>query len=653
MSTEKKYVVICCLTIMLPVANFVSAVEVDEIQEILCDAEQRFRPPSEKWFEETQQILKTEVQRLGQALEAEGEPSASEWKSHFHWELLERNLGPRATVNLAEVELVRRSCYFNRRGLESPRFAPLREQIVDYLDVVFTLSQKDLRSTFIEKVSLLRRQSIALAECASDATAANLGRTLGWFERTRQLSDEVAAIRSLMSLPNAQLIISPALVHRFFDRLTTDVTEVVAVADRMSVPSSGLLQRSRTLQVRGSSNTTGQIGMEFKPNQEAVEITLSFQGWVESICRARTGRMTFHLETKGSVQAFKPFRFGPLGLWSGETSVDPHVTSRVISVNAPSALVRRIGARQANRPQSQVVMNARARSMTADRLTQRFDERVQSIIETMRGDSWQLDSPFEMVEGAFAPVVREGATPYFHSARTSEDQIVFNVCGESRSQLGASVACPIKFDAEDVVIRAHASIFNNTIETMLGGKNLLDVLFMRSAEIMYEELPLPLMVHSRSRRWSIRTTRQRPLEIRTAGHNRFEVVFRAEAVYIDGEGFIAPSTTSIVYDLTQNEFGEHQLVRDGDVEIETTLPAEVSEFLYSKVDAFFGPILYGGGVVVPDGGPMGLLKELKSWKVHAENNWVVVATSVPNEVIEQLIQFGKGDPALNKLSSVD
>jgi len=605
-------------------------------------AEERFQSPAAGWFEETQAALREEVQRVSLALDARGAQYADNWKSYLHWELLERNLGPSSTVNRTELELVRRWLYSNRRGLETPFFAQLRQRIDAHLDAVFSFSHADLRATFVENVALARRQCLALAEDPSDSNAAELGRTLGWFERTRQLAAEVAKVRSLASLPNAQVIVADPLIGRIMATQFTEVAETVMIINQVNVPPSIPLQRSRTLCVRGSANSTGRVELALTPNHQVAELSIVYQGSINSTCRAVTGPVTLHLRTTGTTRAVKPIYFSPIGLRVGQTSVFPQVTSTVTAISARSELVRRVGGRRANQPESRAMMDAEGRSMTIENVTSELDERVESAIGKIETDFKQLQETLGGFGEVLAPLAREGATPYFHGARSSADGIELNAAARARDQFGAAIPCAIASIDADILVRVHVSAVNNMAETITGGKSLSDAFFMKYAEILHEELPLSLMVHARARRWAIVTRKHRPFEVRIPKPNRFLFRIQIESLEIDGEQFAAPSSVAIAYDLTKNGIGEYQLERDGGVQLETTLEEEARSFLHEKLDAFFGPVLNAGGVVIPDGGLLGALKGLEPRGIHAESGWIVAGVNVPTAIIEQLMQLRQG-----------
>jgi len=176
---------------------------------------------------------------------------------------------------------------------------------------------------------------------------------------------------------------------------------------------------------------------------------------------------------------------------------------------------------------------------------------------------------------------------------------------------------------------------------------------MKYAQLLQAELPLPLMVHSRSQRWAITTHKHRPLELSLPAPNRLEFVMRIEAVEIDGQTFDAPTTATMRYDLVKNEFGEYALARDGQVQLDTGLPTVAREFLHEKLDAFFAPVLDAGGVAIPDGGVLGKLNAVQPAGVRAEANWITIGVNVPDEVLQSLLDYQRSaedDTAWNRVN---
>ena len=112
-------------------------------------------------------------------------------------------------------------------------------------------------TAFVEKVELARRQCVALDQDPCDPNAAALARTLGWFERTGQLKDEVALVRSRISTPNFQVVIGSSLIRSLTDTIDADIEESVPIHDQVTVPRTRALQRARTLRVYGSARATG------------------------------------------------------------------------------------------------------------------------------------------------------------------------------------------------------------------------------------------------------------------------------------------------------------------------------------------------------------------------------------------------------------
>ena len=122
---------------------------------------------------------------------------ANVWKSHLRWELLERNLGPLETVKLDELQLVRRWLFSNRKGLESPFFARSERLRINTSTQCLHRSMPICGGRSSRKWTLRDGSAIQLTNEPTDVNAAALGRTLAWFDQTRQLTEEVGALREL------------------------------------------------------------------------------------------------------------------------------------------------------------------------------------------------------------------------------------------------------------------------------------------------------------------------------------------------------------------------------------------------------------------------------------------------------------------------
>jgi hypothetical protein len=615
-----------------------TAARVAEALVLLDGAEQRFQPPDEAWFFPTQESLRDEVARVNLAFEAMDPAEAAEWKSHLHWELLEKNLHSMNT-NLSELELVRRWMYSNREGLEGPMFAELRRRMDEHLDAAFTFSQTDLQAAYVEHVALARRQCLALAEDPSDANGVALGRTLGWLARTGQLPDEVARIRSLLSLPNAQVVVSTKFARRILQLFETEVDQTIPLASTETAPPSGILRRERTLHVRGRAHSVGSTSLEVIANADEAELSLVFQGQVVAHCRADAGPAALNVLTAGPVEAFRPIYLDLEGLRAGQTSVNSQVHTSLESISARGNLVRSIARRRANQPAARAHMHHSAHGRTSELIEENLNERIDTALAEIRAEVETIRQSMSGFSDVLAPAVREGAVPRVDGFRSTPAGIELNVAGERRHQFGAVVPYGADAVGGDVQVRVHISFFNNTAETILGGKRLTDEFLMKYAQILQAELPLPLMVHARSQRWAVATRKYRPLEMSLPAPNRVQLVMRIEAVEIDGQTYDSPATATMNFDLVKNEFDEYALVRDGQVELDSSLPTVAREFLHEKLDAFFAPVLDAGGVAIPDGGILGTLNGVQPAGVRAEDDWITIGVDVPDEVLRALLDY--------------
>jgi hypothetical protein len=137
------------------------------------------------------------------------------------------------------------------------------------------------------------------------------------------------------------------------------------------------------------------------------------------------------------------------------------------------------------------------------------------------------------------------------------------------------------------------------------------------------------------------------LEMRMPEPNRLQFVMRLKAVEIEGQAYEAPATAMIDYELVKNDFDEYELLRDGEVQLDSALPSDARAFLHKKLDAFFAPLLNAGGVAIPDGGLLGAMNGVEPAGFEVANDWIVIGVNIPQEVIDAVMRFRRGeeDPA--------
>jgi hypothetical protein len=605
---------------------------------LLEGAEAKFQAPEAAWFETAQTRMRIEVRRVSDAMEAHRPADAAGWKAHLRWELLEGNLGAPDTIDVSELAVVRRWMYSNRAGLEGVFFAPLRTAMDEYLDAVYTATRADLRDEFVKHVELARQQCAVLAYEPSDPNAAALGHTLGWFERTRQLAEERAALEKLFSRANLQVTIDEALIQRVMGSLATDISETVSLTERVETAQTHPLQRPRQMIVRGKATMTGSVHLDVVANADVAEVAIVYEGDVGSTARGETGPVALDLRVTGTARATRPAYVTGRKIELGETDVTPQVSTRIVRINAPNAVVETIARRRAEHPASRSQMNSQARATAVEQLTLKFDERVEEGLDKIQADIERTRTAAGALRDAAAPLAREGAVPTFAGTLSTDSKVQLNVMAKQRGQLGAATALPADLAGGDVVIGVHISFINNMAETILGGKTLSDSFVMKYAKVVHAELPLPLMVHCRTPRWGMTMAKHRPLELVIARPNEVVLISRVVALEVDGVTTEMNAVARMTYAIQQEEFGDVSLVRQGDVELEAEGTPEARQFLATKLEAFFGATLTGGGVIVPAGGALASLKSMQWHGVRADRDWIVSAWDVPAEAIREMIR---------------
>jgi hypothetical protein len=317
--------------------------------------------------------------------------------------------------------------------------------------------------------------------------------------------------------------------------------------------------------------------------------------------------------------------------------VRPEVATRLRGVEASNSLFRSLGRARANQPESKKAVRHSAMLKTEQILGEQIDTQVDKVVEDLRDRFAGAAQDLAQFRNLTLPLVREGAMPRFAGARSSPTEIVLGAIAANRSQWGAPAPCPVEIAEADVSIRIHVSFFNNMLETILGGKRLSDEFLMRYAKIMQAELPLNLMVHSRTPRWALEAASVRPLEIAVTEPNCFRFTFRTRGIHIDGVEHPYPSEATVEYRLLREDDGYAWLQRLGPLRLDSELPTPARIFLEAKLSAFFGEILDGGGVVVPDGALEAANGLVESIEFRADREWLVLGLKVSQEAVRKLI----------------
>jgi hypothetical protein len=141
--------------------------------------------------------------------------------------------------------------------------------------------------------------------------------------------------------------------------------------------------------------------------------------------------------------------------------------------------------------------------------------------------------------------------------------------------------------------------------------------------------------------------RHRPIELVIPKLDHFDFIVRVEAIELDRRRIPVSAVATVHYELRQDDLGEYALHRLGDVELQAGPSEEVRRLVHEKIDAFFGPVLNGGGVVIPEGGILAPLRLLQSRGIRADQEWITIALDVPAEAIDEFRRFrGQQNPEL-------
>lgn len=296
---------------------FIAVPSFASVCSVLSGAEARYAKPSAAWFHNTQKELREEAKRIEAAFDARGPEYAETWKTYLHWDLLAPNLKEGYLGDFQKIALVRRWLYSNQEGLESAFFAKIRRTIDEHLDAVFTFGIADFKAEFVKQLSQLRLECDALVKLPSEENGVAFGRTLGFFERTRQLAAETNYLRKHLAHANAQLIVSEAFIQRLMEQQNKEFSNSQPVSDTVWLPT-GLGGALKQVNLEGTATTTGTLSLQLIDNPDQAQINLIFQGNTYSTTNGYQGPVTTSSVTHGPVSAVQQLFLTPNGMVAGK-----------------------------------------------------------------------------------------------------------------------------------------------------------------------------------------------------------------------------------------------------------------------------------------------------------------------------------------------
>jgi len=536
----------------------------DELPEVAKATAEQLTPPDPQRLEDAREQLERETEALGRFLARGGPTKEAGWKRFLRWEDLTAEL-EQETPHYET--LVQSWAIFagDAAGLKHPRFVRYRETLRVYLEVAEYFEDEGDRplSSLAERLSSYIKDS-------NEQTAAQLGESLAWLQRTEQAEELVQAMHKHFGQPN--------LVVDFSERL------VVFGFEGEIDESDPIRNYSGGNSTSGTARTIATITAALKPTGARGEVSVAMDGTIRSTTETYNNNgVTFNTKGVTTVDAEKPVFFTSEGLQSEPAEARCTTDNTTYNIRANSAQIENI-ARQ------RIAQNERSSEYRSAR---RAEERVEANLNDRVGKQVN-DANVRLQDQFFDPLARRGVEPRAIKFHSTNDRLFHRMILAAPEHLAADNEPPEVKVGGDVVARIHASWINNLADVALRGSLLTDVALAETLEEWRGSVPEELQITEDSEPWDITLESRRPLHVELA-KDHITVTLRGTRFTARDRVMQEPMHISAKYRVNRRD-GRISLVRDGDVEV--TFPEQgeklsvrfvtMRRFWQTKFSALFG-----------------------------------------------------------------
>lgn len=595
-------------------------------------------------FYQLQKNFRAALEQADRGLRALPASEQAIWKQTLHWELMEQNSLPNQQYKLEELKTARRWLFSNTPGLEKPFFAPLRSTITPYVEAVESFSISDFPAAYREHVGRAYKLCLEVEATRAGQAARELGQELGWLKARGVCLSEVARVEKALSHSNASIKVSKAFIERLFARQNKGQQVKETPVNQTATLPLGFLGKEKQVQIRGTATTQGSVTLSLIPNPSRAEIKLSFSGCTRSVSTSGQGNVQSTSVTSGAVGADRSVFLTPQGMQFGEVRPWSQVQSVPHSISAPSRLVQRLAWRKVSSPVVNQATQAHANRSATTQIRSTFETEIEQAMAESQGKLAKLQKAAEGFAEITAPFEREGSVPQFLASSSTANELFLEASQINGPQFGAPTRCQANFDVSklgknaDLMGCVHESFINNTFETAWGGKWISDEYFMEMSKILQAELPLDLMVHSRTPRWRFRPRTLQPVIWNLENKaDEMSIAVHLDQLDYASDTYSGPVTASTQYALQKDEYGAYLLARTAPVQLDWPgAPSpEVVEAIHRKFQALLAERLDAKGIVIPDGGFTGVIAKVEPHFVSSTGGWLYFAVPVTDSLLDE------------------
>lgn len=383
----------------------------------------------------------------------------------------------------------------------------------------------------------------------------------------------------------------------------------------------------------GTSQTTGNVQLSLKPNNQCATIEARFNGVAHARTTGYKGRFAIHSQSTTQLSASKLLKFKGSDISALPAVGWASTNSRITGVSgARLRLARRIAMRKANN------MRPHAERVSAQKAKTRLENRMDKMIGA------KLNEPQVLIqERLIAPLQALGLVPNIKTSSTLQS-IMFGMKLVGDHLFGSSTRPP-KLDSDHPLeLAIHPSMINNLAAASMGGRTFTDKQIEGFIDTAYGTVPSPLRVGVHKDDWGITLSENSPFVLEIDKDNTLNLklkiagAFRGHERQISGPAmdWNQDVVSTVSFRIEALPTGPH-FVRQGKVELnsEAPIPLELRELLVEKLNGLFGEDVYFDGLTPPAGGTFDTLARGNFESFDAVDGWAVLSWSMPGPSTEE------------------
>ncbi len=576
--------------------------DLKQILEQLKKEAPAFTPITDAHVSQTRTALDASLANMKAFLEA-GEVEF-DWKEQLHWDVLQQELGSEKP-NPARMQPSLNGFYgADVVGLERPEFTNVRTALRAYMNAVFFKSNPNSKAMYETQIKNLITALENYTDHASNDTAWQVGRIIGWLDRAGQADNIQQQIRYHFYQPNIYLHVSQNLISAG-ELMEVDETQELA----MTV---------KGLQIKGEARMRGQISFQIAESQEKATLRVILDGTAISRNVAEKSGVTVVSRGTTTMRATKLVAFDGDGFSTEPAQAQATTKLELDSIEGPTSTHESIAKTKFIKMRSQNEKDASA--VAVESVTTKMDAQVLELLSNV------IEGYQNKVRN---PLIRRGGFPVNVNSTSTEEYIRLNMLQTGRYQLASATEPPALNKGTDVALRLHESFVRNFTEVVLGGVELTDEKLVQHMTDLGAEVPEELKTGKGKKSWAITFSNTQPISV-SFRDNQIEIAIQGKQ-FRDGAKVINDRIRiAALYTVLKTDEGM-RLRRQGDVDVQfvgktslTVGQVAMKTVMSKKFNAFFKDDIIGkGGIPLP--GNWASAGNLILQQIVSDNGWLMLS----------------------------